>query len=270
MVLYTHENLLLTLFRSLKRTLERNRSKFLDKNEIVYSNNTHTVNILALAFDLVPTEYRDKIIDNLLHKILVEGDGHVGNGIIGGQWLMRTLTNTGHADVAYALASQKTYPSWGYMVEQGATTIWELWNGDNGDPGMNSGNHVMLLGDLIIWFYENLAGIKADPDIPAFKHIIMKPYVPGDLSYVDASYNSIYGKIKSGWRLEKDKFFWDVTIPANTSATVYVPTLNREDVMEGNKPASDSDGIIFIGWEDNRAIFEIESGQYSFTSNGVK
>ncbi|MCK5705204.1 MAG: chitobiase/beta-hexosaminidase C-terminal domain-containing protein, partial [Cyclobacteriaceae bacterium] len=207
---------------------------------------------------------------NLLQKILGESGGHIGNGLIGGQWLMRTLTNTGHEDVAYTLAAQNSYPSWGYMVEQGATTIWELWNGDHGDPGMNSGNHVMLLGDLIIWYYENLAGIKADPDIPAFKHIIMKPYVLGDLTYVNASYNSIYGKIESGWKMENDKFHWDITIPANTSATVYVPTLDKEDVMEGNKLASKAEGIKFTGWEGNRAVFEVESGQYSFTSNGVK
>jgi len=243
--------------------------KFLDKLDVKYSNNTHTANILALAFDLVPNEYRKRILDNLLQKILAESDGHVGSGIIGGQWLMRTLTDNGHEDVAYTLATQNTYPSWGYMVEKGATTIWELWNGDEGDPGMNSGNHVMLLGDLIIWFYENLAGIKADPEIPAFKHIIMKPNVLGDLSYVDASYKSSYGIIKSRWELEKDKFKWDIIIPANTTATIYIPTVDKEEVMEGNKLASKSDGINFIGWEGKRAIFKVESGQYSFISEGV-
>jgi len=177
--------------------------RFLDKNEVKYSNNTCTANILALAFDLVPDEYRDQIVDKLIQKIISDNGGHVGNGIIGGQWLMRTLTENGHADVAYMLASQSTYPGWGYMVNHGATTIWELWNGDHGDPGMNSGNHVMLLGDLIIWYYENLAGIKADPEIPAFRHIIMKPYVLGDLTNVDASFNSIYGKIKANgnWKI---------------------------------------------------------------------
>jgi alpha-L-rhamnosidase len=244
--------------------------KFLDKKEIKYSNNTCTANILPLAFGLVPDEYREKIVDNLLQKILAENDGHIGNGLVGGQWLMRTLTNTGHADVAYTLASQSTYPGWGYMVKQGATTIWELWNGDRGDPGMNSGNHVMLLGDLIIWYYENLAGIKADPAVPAFSHIIMKPYVLGDLTYVDASCNSIYGKITSSWKLENGKFNWEVIIPANTTATVYVPTLNKEEVLEGNKPASGAGGVKFIRWEDDRALFEIKSGKYTFTSNGAK
>ena len=244
--------------------------RFLDKTEIKYSNNTCTANILPLAFGLVPDQYRERIVDNLLQKIMGENGGHIGNGLIGGQWLMRALTYNGHADIAYTLASQSTYPGWGYMVKQGATTIWELWNGDRGDPGMNSGNHVMLLGDLITWFYENLAGIKADPAIPGFRHILMKPSVLGDLSYVDGTYNSIYGKIKSSWKLEDDKFKWEVTIPANTSATIYVPTLNKEEVIEGNSPAAKSDGIRFVKWEDNLEVFEIQSGKYTFTSNGVK
>ena len=244
--------------------------KFLDQTEVKYSNNTCTANILSLAFDLVPAEYRNRIVDNLLQKILGENASHVGNGLIGGQWLMRTLTATGHADVAYALASQSSYPSWGYMVNRGATTIWELWNGDHGDPGMNSGNHVMLLGDLIIWYYENLAGIKSDPDAPGFKHIIMKPEVLGDLTHVVASYRSIYGTIKSGWRLEKETFRWDIAMPANTTATVYVPTLDKEEVLEGGHSALKAEGLKFIRWEDNLAVFEIKSGNYSFSSKGVK
>ena len=244
--------------------------KFLDKKNIRYSNNSQTANILALAFDLVPAESKDRILNNLLQKILGESNGHVGNGIIGGQWLMRTLTDNGHVDVAYLLASQSTYPSWGYMVKQGATTIWELWNGDHGDPAMNSGNHVMLLGDLVIWFYEDLAGIKADPNEPAFKHILMKPHVVGNLKYVTASYNSIYGKIKSAWKLNDNKFNWDISIPANTTATIYVPTLEKEKVLEGNQLASKSDHVTFVRWEDDYAVFEIGSGDYSFSSHGAK
>ncbi|MCK5821749.1 MAG: family 78 glycoside hydrolase catalytic domain [Bacteroidales bacterium] len=244
--------------------------KFLDKNHITYSNNTVTANLLALAFDLVPVEYKSVIIDNLLRKIIGENKNHIGNGLIGGQWLMRTLTENGHADVAYALAVQNTYPGWGYMVENGATTIWELWNGDKADPGMNSGNHVMLLGDLIIWYYESLAGIKSDPKNPGFKHIIMKPNVVGDLRYVDASYNSIHGKIESSWKLSEDKFNWDITVPANTYATIYVPTLEKDEVFEGGKPSSNSDGVVFLKWENNRAVFQVESGSYSFSSKNVK
>lgn len=244
--------------------------KFLEPVEVRYSNNTTTANLLALAFDLVPEEHKGKIVDNLLQKLLGENGGHVGNGIVGGQWLMRTLTNTGHEDVACLLAGQSTYPSWGYMVNRGATTIWELWNGDFGDPGMNSHNHVMLLGDLVIWFYENLAGIRADPASPAFKHILMKPVVAGDLAFVKASHKSIYGEIKSAWSIDNEQFKWDITIPANTSATVSVPTLTNEEVMESGKPASKGKGIKFVRWEEDRAVFEIQSGSYSFSSKGAK
>ena len=244
--------------------------KFLNYAEGKYSNNTCTANILALAFDLVPPEFKEKTVNNLLAKMLGENATHIGNGLIGGQWLMRTLTSTSHADVAYALASQNTYPSWGYMVGKGATTIWELWNGDHGDPGMNSGNHVMLLGDLIIWYYESLAGIKSDPEIPGFRHILMHPTVTGDLTFVDASYKSIMGTIKSSWKLSSGEFDWKITIPANSTATVYVPTVNKEEVMEGGHLAANSEGVRFVRWEDQVAVFEVNSGSYSFSSKGAK
>ena len=243
--------------------------RFLDKNMVRYTNNTVTANVLALAFDLVPGKYRGQIIDNLLQKILGEFDGHVGNGIIGGQWLMRTLTETGHADVAWLLATQDTYPGWGYMVKQGATTIWELWNGDHGDPGMNSGNHVMLLGDLIIWFYEYLAGIRPDPDNPGFKHILMKPVIPDGLSRVDASYRSAYGRIESHWTTDDQGFHWAITLPPNTFATLYIPTKDREEVREGNTPAKDSRYLHFKGREGHYVLFEAGSGTYHFHSKGV-
>jgi len=129
--------------------------------------------VLALWFALVPGKYRERVFENLLEKIMGESKGHIGTGLIGCQWLMRVLTNNGRPDIAYTVAAQKTCPSWGYVVEQGATTIWELWNGDTGDPAMNYHNHVMLSGDLIVLFYEDLAGIKADPEQPAFRHITM-------------------------------------------------------------------------------------------------
>ncbi len=244
--------------------------RFFNKYEVQYSNNSHTVNILALAFDLVPDQYRDKIVDNLMQKILGTSEGHVGNGIVGGQWLMRLLTDTGHGDVAWLLAKQDTYPSWGYMVRQGATTIWELWNGDHGDPDMNSGNHVMLLGDLIIWFYEDLAGISPDPQNPGFKHLIMKPLVMEDLQFVKASYHSIYGHIRSGWQKSDGKFLWDVSIPANTTATVFVPTADREQVLESSRPVNESEGVTFQRWEGNYAVYEVLSGDYTFASKGAR
>jgi len=256
-----------TEFRDLAKQLKYafNR-KFLNTNPVAYNNNSQTANILPLAFGLVPDQYRQQIVDNLVLKIMGESEGHVGTGLIGCQWLMRVLNDNGRPDVAYTLATQTSYPSWGYMVNQGATTIWELWNGDKGDPGMNSHNHVMLLGDLLVWFYENLAGIKADPEKPAFSHMIMRPEVFEDLHFVESSFQSVNGLVRSDWKYEGKKFSWQISIPVNTTATVYIPAENETDVREGGQPAEKSEGVRFLGMEDKRAVYALLSGTYHFLS----
>lgn len=196
-----------------------------------YSNNSATVNILALAFNLVSDEYEETIFNNLIEKIEIEHDSHITTGLIGQEYFNRILTKYGRADLAYTVNTQKDYPSYGYMIENGATTIWELWNGNTADPAMNSGNHVMLLGDFIIWLYEDLAGIKPDENNPGFKHIIMKPTVINDLQFVKASHKSPYGLIKSAWEINGDVFNWEITIPANTTATVYVPGKEESETI---------------------------------------
>src|SRR5581483_7639609 len=153
--------------------------KFLKRGPGHYDNGTQTSSVLPLAFGLVPDEIRQRVFDHLVRKITEETKGHIGTGLIGGQYLNRVLSDNGRPDLAYVIATQRDYPSWGYMVEQGATTIWELWNGDTADPAMNSGNHVMLVGDLVVWMYEYLAGIRGDPEKPGFKHIILKPQPVG-------------------------------------------------------------------------------------------
>ncbi len=191
---------------------------------------------------------------------------HISTGVIGTQWLMRGLTDNGQPGMAYALASNKTYPSWGYMTENGATTIWELWNGNTANPQMNSQNHVMLLGDLLIWLYEDLAGISADDKQIAFKEIIMKPSFPEGLNEVKASYQSLYGTISSHWKKENSNLTWNITIPANTKAILYIPAANKEDVKESAAAIAGSTGIPFIKMDKGNAVFEIGSGYYSFTS----
>ena len=124
----------------------------------------------------------------------------------------------------------------------------------------------MLVGDLCIWFVEHLAGIKCDSDGPGFKKIIIKPIVVGDLTWVKANYNSIHGTIESSWRLEKDEFRLDVTVPANTTATVYVPAKDAESVMESRQPAASSEGVGFLRMEKGLAVFAVDSGQYQFVS----
>ncbi|MEI6196883.1 MAG: alpha-L-rhamnosidase C-terminal domain-containing protein, partial [Verrucomicrobiota bacterium] len=145
---------------------------------------------------------------------------------------------------------------WGYMVGQGATTIWELWNGNTADPTMNSGNHVMLIGDLVVWFYEYLAGIA--PASPGFKTIVMKPMPVGDLTFVKATHNSPYGLIASEWHKDGKKFDWQIEIPANTTTTVYVPATSLKAVT--------AKGVKASRFENGRAVFELGSGKYHFVS----
>ncbi|MBQ9811720.1 MAG: family 78 glycoside hydrolase catalytic domain [Thermoguttaceae bacterium] len=202
--------------------------RFFNAEKGQYDNGSQTSFVLPLAFGLVPENERARVLANLVDGIENKTNMHLGVGLIGAQFINRLLSDEGRIDIPYAFATHTDFPSWGYMITKGATTIWELWNGDTADPAMNSGNHVMLVGDLAIWFFEYLAGIKADPENPGFKHMIMRPNVVGDLTYVNASYDSARGLVKSSWKLDKEsgKFVWNITIPANTTATVSVPTSN--------------------------------------------
>jgi alpha-L-rhamnosidase len=241
-------------------------AKYLDAARGQYDNGAQTTAVLPLAFGMVPEESRKKVFDHLVNKMQRETKGHIGTGLVGGQWLMRTLSDNGRPDLAYNIARQTNYPSWGYMLSKDATTIWELWNGDTADPAMNSGNHVMLVGDLIIWFYEYLAGIKPDPEQPAFKHIVMQPHPVGDLKAAWAQYQSPHGMIRSDWRIVKNQFLWNVTVPPNTTATARVPHKDGDTILEGGKPAAEAKGMKLLRKEASAAVYELGSGTYAFTS----
>ena len=197
-------------------------ARYFDSVAGCYANNTVTANILPLAFWMVGPDYEHSVLEHIVEKTEKDFDGHVSTGVVGIQHLMRTLTDYGRGDLALRMATDTTYPSWGYMVKNGATTIWELWNGDTGDPAMNSGNHVMLLGDLIIWYYEYLGGIR--PLAPGYSKIMLKPYPIKGLDYVNCSYQSVSGLIKSKWKRNGNRFEWEILIPANTTAEVWLPT----------------------------------------------
>ena len=186
-----------------------------------YGNNTVTANLLPYTFGMIDDVYvRQEVEKQIASRLATEGT--ITTGVIGTGWLMHALTDMGRTDLAWMLATNKQYPSWGYMAEHGATTIWELWNGDTASPAMNSGNHVMLLGDLLSWLYEYIAGIGAADT--GFKHIAMRPdFSVDEIDNIDASYNSIYGKIVSRWHKDHGRLFWHVEIPANTKATLRLP-----------------------------------------------
>jgi len=228
-----------------------------------YVDQNLTNNIIPLYFGMVPEANIAQVFKNIVYTVEVTNKGHLSNGLVGVQWLMRCLNNYGRPDLAYTIATQKTYPGWGYMIENGATTIWELWNGNTSDPKMNSQNHVMMLGDLLIWYYENLAGIKAES--PAFKKINMKPEMINGLDQVNASYHSAYGLIKSSYSKTAKTFNWKVSIPANTTATLYIPANDKSEVSEQHKMMNKE--IKFIKMDNGRAVYEIGSGDYDFVVN---
>ncbi len=224
-------------------------------DSIFYGNNTVTANLLPLAFDMVPEEYRQAVADNLIQTIIIPNKGHVSCGVIGMNWLMRELSRMGRGDVAMLLASNTTYPSWGYMIDKGATTIWELWNGDTASKRMNSCNHVMMLGDVITWMYRDLAGFN--PGKAGYKEIILRPdFSIPDLDSIDASYMTPYGLLESNWNKDYHHLNWEVEIPCNTTALVYIPTTDKKAVK--------ADGAKFVKVEGNSSVWRVGSGKYSF------
>ncbi len=243
----------------------------------VVTGNSQTAYLIALNFDLLPNaEAKAKAAANLVSRIEAAGM-HLATGFVGASMLLQTLSANGYDDVAYTLLLQETYPSWIYSIRQGATTTWERWNSytkENGfgDAGMNSFNHYSF-GSVMEWVYRYAAGIEMDKSAPAGKRVILQPTPGGDLTYLNSSYDSFYGKITSNWNIANETFTYNATIPANTTAKVLLPTDNLAGVKVNGLPYSDyadgKDGVTYIGFENGRAVFEIVSGSYKFESTSL-
>lgn len=248
------------------RVKEGFNKRFLNPKAGKYESDTQCAYVVPLAFGLVPAEKRDAVIRRLIDDIMVKNKGHLSVGLIGMQWMMQVLTQIGRSDVAYTIAAQTTRPSWGYRISKGATAIWERWDSDTKGAGMNSEALLILSGNLDAWFYQTLAGINYDPEQPGFKHIIIRPQPVGDLTLVKAHHDSMYGRIVSNWNRQGDRLTMDVVIPANTTATVYVPFRDAKSVTESGQPAAQADGVTFLRMEDDSALYEVGSGFYQFGS----
>ena len=221
-------------FLTVKRGTSPRPGHVLYPDSIYYGNNTATANLLPLAFGIVPDDCREDVVKQVVENICIKNKGHVSCGVIGISWLLRTLSDNGFADVAYLLATQNTYPSWGYMAEQGATTIWELWNGDKASPKMNSGNHVMLLGDLLTWCYQYLGGIR-QKEGSAYKHFMLKPaFDIEDCEQVSCKYDTPYGSVHSEWKKTLQRLDWHILVPCNTTAEVHFPDGSIKTIGSGS------------------------------------
>ncbi|MBN2580099.1 MAG: glycoside hydrolase family 78 protein [Pirellulales bacterium] len=233
------------------------REKYIH-NDGTVNGGSQTAQSCALFQGFAAPDERDAIV-NKLAKNVEEHAFHLDTGILGAKYLFRALSDNGRHDLAYRIAVQTTPPSYGSWIERGATTLWEDW----GD-GL-SRNHVAF-SDISAWFYQYLAGINADPEQPGFKHIILRPRPVGDLTFVKAWHRSPYGKIESDWRIENGRFHWHVTVPPSASATVFIPTSDGSAVLEGGRPAVQSEGVRFLRPAPGAAVYEIPSGTYDFSA----
>ncbi len=187
---------------------------------------TQTALVLGLHFNLLPDELRPRAVAELVADLERRGM-HLSTGFVGSSYLPHVLSSGGRADIAFALLNQQTWPSWVYAVTQGATTIWERWDGwtpESGfqDPGMNSFNHYAY-GAIGAWLYNTVAGIDIDPAQPGYKHSILRPLPGGGLTSVKGGIKTLYGELASAWKRNKGAFEWEVTVPPNTTATAYLP-----------------------------------------------
>jgi hypothetical protein len=214
---------------------------------------------MPLLVGATPKKLRLAVLKHLEQEIAVRKKGHLDTGIHGTYYLIKSLLNENRNDLVFLMANQKTYPGWGHMLEQDATTIWEQWD------GQNSLLHSSFLS-IGSWFIEGIAGIQLDPARPGFRHFFIRPGIVGDLTWARGEHDSLYGKIRSDWRLSDGRLTLTVDVPANTSATVFVPTQDPSSVTESGRPAAQSPGVRPLKPIDRAAVFKIGSGRYVFRS----
>ncbi len=229
--------------------------------------NTQADYVLALSFGLLDEAMQKRAAQYLVENIQ-KRDWHLSTGFLGTKSLMLTLAQIGRDDVADRLIHNDTFPSWGFSIKHGATSIWERWDGwtpEKGfqDPGMNSFAHYSF-GAVYQWMVENLGGI--DSDGPAYKRIVIAPQPDDRLTFVDTTYASIRGPIETHWAKKGSGLRLKFSIPANTTATVSVPGAANRPVYESGHPATNSPGVTFVRMDGGAAVFNVVSGRYNFVT----
>ncbi|MBP6589982.1 MAG: family 78 glycoside hydrolase catalytic domain [Chitinophagaceae bacterium] len=226
-------------------------------------SNTQTSYVLALQFDLFPEGLRQQAADRLAENIKQYGN-HLTTGFLGTPYLCHVLSRYGYTDLAYTLLMQKTYPSWLYPVTKGATTIWERWDGirTNGDfqaITMNSFNHYAY-GAIGDWMYRVMVGLDIEEGAIAYKQIRIRPYLSSKFTHASASYETLYGKLSTGWRIEGGQLVLSAEIPVNTTASIYIPVAGDQAVLENGQPVAGQK-------ENGYLMVKVGSGKYEFRTN---
>jgi alpha-L-rhamnosidase len=230
----------------------------------IFDSGTQAAQVIAFNYNLIPDSEKDAAFDRLLSEIYNKHKGHLSTGIYGTKFMLNFLRKENRNDVAYTMANQRTFPGWGNMIANGATTLYESWEYPD---TVGSQNHPMF-GSISEWFYKSLLGINATA--PGFTQFEIRPQPAGDLTWAKGYYDAITGKIISDWHIDGTKFYLTVSIPANTRAVVKVPSLAKFPVTENGGPAELSNGLKFMEYRDGYAVFEALPGDYSFVSTWQK
>jgi alpha-L-rhamnosidase len=230
--------------------------KWFNAKDNTYANGEQPYLIFPLQTGITPDELQEAVFEKYIRTMMVKDKGHLNSGMMGTQITFDYLLENNRNDLIDIMVNQKTYPGWGYMVEKGATSCWEQWN------GYYSQIHSCFpyIGG---WFYRGLAGIQWDTNNPGFKNIVLRPALVNSVDWVNCSYESPYGEIVSNWKKEAGEFIWEVSIPPNSTATVYLP--GEETLVDGEKISRIRE-INFIRNEGNTRVFKVESGEYIFNT----
>jgi hypothetical protein len=233
--------------------------RFFDARRRTYATGSETANAIPLVMGLCGEGDRAAVLDAIVRDIRSRGNTFTA-GDVGYRYLLRALADGGRSDVIFEMNNQSDRPGYGYQLRKGATSLTEAW-----DAGRNSSQDHFMLGQINEWFYHDLAGIQCDPGAPGFGRIVIKPAVVGDLTWVDASYESIRGRISSAWRRKGKVLDLDVTIPANTLATVFIPTADPGTLAESGMPIASSGAVRLLGFEGGVARLGVPSGRYALS-----
>jgi hypothetical protein len=223
-----------------------------------YGTGSQTANAISVYMGLVKQQDKSAVINNIVNDLHAKGDSLTA-GDIGFRYLLRALDDAGRSDVIYDMNNRSDVPGYGYQLAHGATALTESWAA----LPVVSNNHFML-GHIMEWFYSGLGGIRSAPGGVAMSRIEIRPEVAGDVAYAKTSYNSPYGVIATDWKKEGGTFYLTVTIPVNTTATVYLPAKKSGIISEGGKPINAIPGIKYSGYQQGKAILQIGSGLYHF------
>lgn len=237
-------------------------TKFLDRQKGIYGSGHQTELAVPLFWGIVPVDVRASVAQNLA-KAVTATNFHIDTGILGAKAILDALSQNGYPDVAYKLATQQTYPSWGWWIANGATTLLENW-----DPKAASDvslNHIMF-GEIGAWFFKGLGGIRPDPQSPGFKNVILQPYFAPGLKSFAAEYESHQGKIKSSWSTKGKRVHYEVVIPSNTTANLVLPASLGRKVTLGKKKLVDLPAFQ-AKEQDQKISFKLDPGTYDFRIN---